>query len=172
MSVAVLWTDPLLVMVLFSVQCSRWYLSASHARPRSSVAKKPYNPILGDIFRYYYNLPNEKHTTVSYALVVCQEKYFIQYSSFYKRGDLRGIRTVRVMKPLENSRWLVWMSANSSKSEEQFFHSSRLSKCFWRKGTVHLCQQDSNVYRMLFWRDKSTNMALWIFQEFSFERWF
>ena len=38
--------------------------------------------------------------------------------------------------------------------------------------TKHLCQQDSNIYRMLFWRDKSTNMTLWIFKEFSFERWF
>ena len=74
MSVAVLWTNPLLVVVLFSVQCSRWYLSASHARPRSSVAKKPYNPVLGEIFRCYYDLPNEKHTTVSYAISWCVKR--------------------------------------------------------------------------------------------------
>ena len=37
----------------------QWYLSAFHAGRRSSVAKKPYNPILGEIFRCYYDLPDE-----------------------------------------------------------------------------------------------------------------
>ena len=40
------------------VQCVRWYMSAFHAGRRSSVAKKPYNPILGEIFQGYYDLPN------------------------------------------------------------------------------------------------------------------
>lgn len=31
--------------------CLRWYLSAFHASRRSDVAKKPYNPILGEVFR-------------------------------------------------------------------------------------------------------------------------
>ena len=89
MSVAVLWTNPLLVIVLFSVQCSRWYPSAFHVGRRSSVAKKPCNPILREIFRCYYDFPNEEHTTVSYVFCGVSEKYFIEYGSFYKRADLR-----------------------------------------------------------------------------------
>jgi len=42
------------------IQVVRWYLSAFHAGRRSSVAKKPYNPILGEIFMCYYDLPNEE----------------------------------------------------------------------------------------------------------------
>ena len=58
------------------VQVTRWYLSAFHAGRRSSVAKKPYNPILGEIFRCHYDLPNEEHTTVSYVLSWCIEEIF------------------------------------------------------------------------------------------------
>ncbi|KAF7232803.1 hypothetical protein EG68_07902, partial [Paragonimus skrjabini miyazakii] len=39
------------------IACLRWYLSAFHAGRRSSIAKKPYNPILGEIFRCYWSLP-------------------------------------------------------------------------------------------------------------------
>ncbi|KER28680.1 hypothetical protein T265_04550 [Opisthorchis viverrini] len=39
------------------VACLRWYLSAFHAGRRSSLAKKPYNPVLGEIFRCYWSLP-------------------------------------------------------------------------------------------------------------------
>lgn len=38
------------------VSCLRWYLSAFHAGRRSSLAKKPYNPILGEVFRCYWSL--------------------------------------------------------------------------------------------------------------------
>ncbi|KAH8864634.1 Oxysterol-binding protein-related protein 9 [Schistosoma japonicum] len=41
------------------VACLRWYLSAFHAGRRSSVAKKPYNPTLGEIFRCYWPLSTE-----------------------------------------------------------------------------------------------------------------
>ncbi|CAH8578971.1 unnamed protein product [Schistosoma turkestanicum] len=41
------------------VACLRWYLSAFHAGRRSSVAKKPYNPTLGEIFRCYWPLSGE-----------------------------------------------------------------------------------------------------------------
>ena len=37
------------------LQCVRWYIAAFQAGRRSQVAKKPYNPILGEIFRCYYN---------------------------------------------------------------------------------------------------------------------
>ncbi|KAG8191070.1 hypothetical protein JTE90_008384 [Oedothorax gibbosus] len=42
------------------VQVIRWYLSAFHAGRKSSVAKKPYNPILGEIFRCFWHIPNIK----------------------------------------------------------------------------------------------------------------
>ncbi|XP_008406118.1 oxysterol-binding protein-related protein 9 isoform X4 [Poecilia reticulata] len=42
------------------VQVVKWYLSAFHAGRNDSVAKKPYNPILGEIFFCHWDLPNEK----------------------------------------------------------------------------------------------------------------
>ncbi|XP_015599080.1 oxysterol-binding protein-related protein 9 isoform X2 [Cephus cinctus] len=39
------------------VQVVRWYLCSFHAGRKSGVAKKPYNPILGEIFRCHWNLP-------------------------------------------------------------------------------------------------------------------
>lgn len=41
------------------VQVVRWYLSAFHAGRKGSVAKKPYNPILGEVFYCHWDLPNE-----------------------------------------------------------------------------------------------------------------
>uniref|UniRef100_A0A1A9WMX3 Oxysterol-binding protein n=1 Tax=Glossina brevipalpis TaxID=37001 RepID=A0A1A9WMX3_9MUSC len=41
------------------VQVCRWYLSAYHAGRKSAVAKKPYNPILGEIFQCYWDIPGE-----------------------------------------------------------------------------------------------------------------
>ena len=32
----------------------KWYLSSFHAGRRSSIAKKPYNPILGETFRCHW----------------------------------------------------------------------------------------------------------------------
>ncbi|XP_034246965.1 oxysterol-binding protein-related protein 9 isoform X2 [Thrips palmi] len=40
------------------VQVVRWYMSAYHAGRKSSVAKKPYNPILGEIFYCHWNVPD------------------------------------------------------------------------------------------------------------------
>nr|XP_023024063.1 oxysterol-binding protein-related protein 9 [Leptinotarsa decemlineata] len=40
------------------VQVVRWYLSSYHAGRKSSVAKKPYNPVLGEIFRCHWDVPN------------------------------------------------------------------------------------------------------------------
>ncbi|KAK7070467.1 Oxysterol-binding protein-related protein 9 [Halocaridina rubra] len=39
------------------VQVVKWYLSAFHAGRKSEVAKKPYNPILGEIFRSILTVP-------------------------------------------------------------------------------------------------------------------
>uniref|UniRef100_A0AAR2ILD2 Oxysterol-binding protein n=1 Tax=Pygocentrus nattereri TaxID=42514 RepID=A0AAR2ILD2_PYGNA len=41
------------------VQVVRWYLSAFHAGRKGSVAKKPYNPILGEVFFCHWDLPSE-----------------------------------------------------------------------------------------------------------------
>lgn len=35
----------------------RWYLSAFHAGRKSSVAKKPYNPVLGEVFKCSWDIP-------------------------------------------------------------------------------------------------------------------
>jgi hypothetical protein len=43
------------------VQVVRWYLSAYHAGRKSSVAKKPYNPILGEIFQCHWDIPEFEH---------------------------------------------------------------------------------------------------------------
>ncbi|XP_063894170.1 oxysterol-binding protein-related protein 9 isoform X3 [Helicoverpa armigera] len=46
------------------VQVCRWYLSSYHAGRKSQVAKKPYNPILGEVFRCHWDLdavPGEVH---------------------------------------------------------------------------------------------------------------
>lgn len=41
------------------VQIVRWYLSSFHASRKSAVAKKPYNPILGEVFQCWWNLDND-----------------------------------------------------------------------------------------------------------------
>lgn len=41
------------------VQVVKWYLSTFHAGRKSPVAKKPYNPILGETFQCWYDL-NDK----------------------------------------------------------------------------------------------------------------
>ncbi|KAG8235009.1 hypothetical protein J437_LFUL015425 [Ladona fulva] len=38
------------------VQVLRWYLSSYHAGRKSSVAKKPYNPVLGEVFQCYWDV--------------------------------------------------------------------------------------------------------------------
>uniref|UniRef100_A0A8C4S6Y1 Oxysterol-binding protein n=1 Tax=Erpetoichthys calabaricus TaxID=27687 RepID=A0A8C4S6Y1_ERPCA len=46
------------------VQVLKWYLSAFHAGRKGSVAKKPYNPILGEIFQCYWDLPSENEENI------------------------------------------------------------------------------------------------------------
>ncbi|XP_020710765.1 oxysterol-binding protein-related protein 9 isoform X2 [Athalia rosae] len=45
------------------VQTVRWYLCSFHAGRKSGVAKKPYNPILGEVFRCHWDLPETDGTT-------------------------------------------------------------------------------------------------------------
>ncbi|XP_075689100.1 oxysterol-binding protein-related protein 9 isoform X2 [Rhinoderma darwinii] len=43
------------------VQVVKWYLSAFHAGRKGSVAKKPYNPILGEVFQCHWDLPGQEN---------------------------------------------------------------------------------------------------------------
>ncbi|XP_066453699.1 oxysterol-binding protein-related protein 9 isoform X2 [Eleutherodactylus coqui] len=43
------------------VQVVRWYLSAFHAGRKGSVAKKPYNPILGEVFLCNWDMPGQEN---------------------------------------------------------------------------------------------------------------
>ncbi|KAF6017261.1 OSBPL9 [Bugula neritina] len=45
----------------------RWYMSAFHAGRKSSVAKKPYNPILGELFQCVWDIPGVDTTNLSMA---------------------------------------------------------------------------------------------------------
>lgn len=53
------------------IEVVRWYVSSYHAGRKSAVAKKPYNPILGEIFQCHWDLPadNETDKNVSTAAV-------------------------------------------------------------------------------------------------------
>ncbi|XP_043192017.1 oxysterol-binding protein-related protein 9-like isoform X2 [Amphibalanus amphitrite] len=44
------------------VQVLKWYLSAFHAGRKSEVAKKPYNPIIGETFRCVFDVPDQPAT--------------------------------------------------------------------------------------------------------------
>ncbi|XP_075920035.1 oxysterol-binding protein-related protein 9 isoform X1 [Petromyzon marinus] len=43
------------------VSVVRWYLSSFHAGRKGSVAKKPYNPILGETFHCHWTVPDHHH---------------------------------------------------------------------------------------------------------------
>jgi len=45
------------------IQVVKWYLSAFHAGRRSPVPKKPYNPILGEIFRCFYDIGSSSNVS-------------------------------------------------------------------------------------------------------------
>ncbi|KAK9498170.1 hypothetical protein O3M35_004046 [Rhynocoris fuscipes] len=51
------------------IQVVQWYLCSYHAGRKSSVAKKPYNPILGEIFQCHWNIEaqtdNEESTLIT-----------------------------------------------------------------------------------------------------------
>lgn len=45
------------------MQVVKWYLSAFHAGRKSAVAKKPYNPLLGEVFQCYYDIGNKEENS-------------------------------------------------------------------------------------------------------------
>ena len=72
------------------VQVVKWYLSAFHAGRRGSVAKKPYNPILGEIFQCHWTLPNDtEESAVSSALVLFVHLFFLRFYVFVFRKTER-----------------------------------------------------------------------------------
>lgn len=62
------------------VQLVRWYLSAFHAGRKSSVAKKPYNPILGEIFICHWDLDKTVSSVDSLATANKDDDVVEQYS--------------------------------------------------------------------------------------------
>ncbi|GAB1607369.1 oxysterol-binding protein-related protein 9-like isoform X1 [Argonauta hians] len=50
------------------LQVVRWYMSAFHAGRKSEIAKKPYNPILGEIFRCHWKIPGSNCSTAENPL--------------------------------------------------------------------------------------------------------
>jgi hypothetical protein len=45
------------------IQVVKWYMSTFQAGRKTTVAKKPYNPILGETFQCWYNIPTLNDTT-------------------------------------------------------------------------------------------------------------
>ena len=59
------------------VQLVRWYVGMFHAGRPSEVAKKPYNPIIGETFKCYWNVPGIETKAVSlYSQVVFRNFHF------------------------------------------------------------------------------------------------
>lgn len=77
------------------VQVVRWYLSAYHAGRKSSVAKKPYNPIIGEVFRCHWNIPefgeflcNDSRLTILLTFRLISENKENDASSIIKDGPV------------------------------------------------------------------------------------
>ncbi|XP_023227198.1 oxysterol-binding protein-related protein 11-like [Centruroides sculpturatus] len=65
-----------------------WYLTSVHAGKKGSVAKKPYNPVLGETFKCSWKIPNDdkKESSSSYipvTFVAEQVSHHPLMSSFY-----------------------------------------------------------------------------------------
>ncbi|XP_073449647.1 oxysterol-binding protein-related protein 9 isoform X5 [Aquarana catesbeiana] len=64
------------------IQVVRWYLSAFHAGRKGSVAKKPYNPILGEVFQCHWAAPeNDDSEPVSEGPVPWASKNNVTFVS-------------------------------------------------------------------------------------------
>ncbi|KAM7286526.1 oxysterol-binding protein-related protein 9 isoform X1 [Ixodes scapularis] len=84
------------------VEVVRWYLSAFHAGRKTSVAKKPYNPILGEIFRCYWRIgdkpgvpvpdgPVPWATSNDLSFIAEQVSHHPPVSAFYAEHVAKGI---------------------------------------------------------------------------------
>lgn len=63
------------------VQVVKWYLSAFHAGRKSSVAKKPYNPILGETFICSWPVPGLKDTLGKSEIESVERPAILRHSS-------------------------------------------------------------------------------------------
>lgn len=61
------------------VQVVKWYLSAYHAGRKSSVAKKPYNPILGEVFQCHWNIAENSEFSFSLQKKSLQNNFLEAY---------------------------------------------------------------------------------------------
>lgn len=82
------------------VQVVRWYMSAYHAGRKSSVAKKPYNPIIGEVFRCHWNIPEFgecrkilKFENVNWVLKL-QKIRTMNRRKLWVKGPFHGARTI------------------------------------------------------------------------------
>lgn len=60
----------------------KYYVSSFHAARKGNVAKKPYNPILGEIFHCYWDLPNSTRTPPSEQDKKILESGPVPYASY------------------------------------------------------------------------------------------
>ena len=66
------------------IQVIKWYLSAFHAGRKSTVPKKPYNPILGETFQCYYDI-GASSSNVSLVIQDCIIYFLLSIDKFSKR---------------------------------------------------------------------------------------
>ncbi len=59
------------------VQVVKWFMSAFHAGRKGSVAKKPYNPILGETLRCWWDLGTENGQSNSNEVCRLQSFFFV-----------------------------------------------------------------------------------------------
>lgn len=55
----------------------KWYLSAFHSGRKSDIAKKPYNPVLGEIFQCWYTIPHLPEDPVSFSKYSIMKFYIL-----------------------------------------------------------------------------------------------
>jgi hypothetical protein len=81
------------------VEVTRWYVSGWHVKPKG--VKKPYNPVLGEIFRCNYELPDgslmtccaeqvSHHPPISALYCENQKKGLIIEGWYYPRSKFLG----------------------------------------------------------------------------------
>ena len=64
------------------LQVVKWYLSAFHAGRRSPVPKKPYNPVLGEVFQCWYNIPEMEADSVSFNSITRKNYFQLKIKTF------------------------------------------------------------------------------------------
>lgn len=72
------------------IQVARWYLSAFHAGRKSSVAKKPYNPILGETFKCHWDVPNYESKQSVSTTVLSNHLFMVYYHQAGVSGAWSG----------------------------------------------------------------------------------